>query len=202
MPDTIYHYRLAATNGAGTATSVDRTFRTAAVPDKRKPKAKISVPKTQRIHAITVTVTSDEAGSVLGTATASSTSLQPRASKIVTLGRRDRAHHQAGQGQGHDQADQVGDQAPEAGSQALHQGHRAHHGDRQGGQRDRPAQDDHAEALAGYSQRRVRGVSRMRISRAGTPPITALAGTSWVTTAVVPRIALSPTVTPRRMHTP
>ena len=87
-PDTIYHYRLSATNGAGTGTSVDRTFRTAAVPDTRKPKAKISLAKSQKIHAITVTVTSDEAGSVLGTATASSTSLRPRAAKTVTLGRK------------------------------------------------------------------------------------------------------------------
>ena len=38
--------------------------------------------------------------------------------------------------------------------------------------------------------------------RAGTPATTALAGTSLVTTASVPMIALSPTVTPRRMHAP
>ncbi len=121
VPDTIYHYRLSATNGAGSATSVDRTFRTAAVPDTRKPKAKISMRKSQRIGAITVTVTSDEAGSVLGTASATSASLRPRASKTVTLGRKNRAHRQARHGQGQDQADQVGEQAPEARAQALHQ---------------------------------------------------------------------------------
>ena len=46
------------------------------------------------------------------------------------------------------------------------------------------------------------GSSRIRITRAGTPPTTALAGTSWVTTAFVPITALSPTVTPRRMQAP
>jgi hypothetical protein len=53
-----------------------------------------------------------------------------------------------------------------------------------------------------YSQRRVFGSSRIRITRAGTPATTAFAGTSFVTTALVPMIALSPTVTPRRMHAP
>ena len=42
-----------------------------------------------------------------------------------------------------------------------------------------------------------RGVSRMRITRAGTPATTALAGTSVVSTALVPMMAFSPTVTPR-----
>jgi hypothetical protein len=46
------------------------------------------------------------------------------------------------------------------------------------------------------------GASRILIRRAGTPPTTALAGTSCVTTALVPITALSPTVTPRRMHAP
>jgi NAD(P)-dependent dehydrogenase (short-subunit alcohol dehydrogenase family) len=44
------------------------------------------------------------------------------------------------------------------------------------------------------------GRFRIRISRAGTPPTTALAGTSLVTTAFVPMTALSPTITPRRMQ--
>ena len=42
----------------------------------------------------------------------------------------------------------------------------------------------------------------MRTTRAGTPAITAFAGTSRVTTALVPMMALSPTVTPRRMQAP
>ena len=37
---------------------------------------------------------------------------------------------------------------------------------------------------------------------AGTPPTTALAGTSLVTTAFVPTIELSPTRTPRRTQAP
>ena len=52
------------------------------------------------------------------------------------------------------------------------------------------------------AQWKVRGRSRMRISFAGTPPTTALSGTSAVTTALVPTTALSPTVTPRRMQAP
>ena len=52
------------------------------------------------------------------------------------------------------------------------------------------------------SQRNVRGASRIRISRAGIPPTTALAGTSPVTTALVPITALSPTVTPRSTQAP
>jgi hypothetical protein len=47
-----------------------------------------------------------------------------------------------------------------------------------------------------------RGAFRIRMSRAGTPPTTALAGMSFVTTAFVPITALSPTVTPRRMPAP
>ena len=42
----------------------------------------------------------------------------------------------------------------------------------------------------------------MRMTRAGLPATTALAGTSLVTTALVPTIALSPTLTPRRMQAP
>ncbi len=41
---------------------------------------------------------------------------------------------------------------------------------------------------------RSRGALRIRMSRAGTPPTTALAGTSAVTTALVPITELSPTV--------
>ena len=41
-----------------------------------------------------------------------------------------------------------------------------------------------------YSQRSVRGASRMRMTRAGTPATTALAGTSLVTTAFVPMIGV------------
>ena len=46
------------------------------------------------------------------------------------------------------------------------------------------------------------GASRIRITRAGIPPTTALAGTSLVTTELVPMIELSPTRTPRRMQAP
>ena len=46
------------------------------------------------------------------------------------------------------------------------------------------------------------GASRMRMIRAGTPATTALAGTSLVTTELVPTIELSPTRTPRRMQAP
>src|SRR5690349_14907212 len=53
-----------------------------------------------------------------------------------------------------------------------------------------------------YSQRICRGGFRMRMTFAGTPATTALDGTSFVTTAFVPMIALSPTVTPRRMQAP
>ncbi len=53
-----------------------------------------------------------------------------------------------------------------------------------------------------YSQRKVCGVSRIRITRAGTPPTTAFAGTSLVTTAFVPTIALSPTLAPRSTQAP
>jgi hypothetical protein len=52
----------------------------------------------------------------------------------------------------------------------------------------------------GASHRRVAGASRMRMMRAGAPATTALAGTSWVTTALAPMIELSPTRTPRRTH--
>jgi len=58
------------------------------------------------------------------------------------------------------------------------------------------------EAPRPQRQRSRRGASRMRISRAGTPPTTALAGTSAATTAFVPTTLLSPTVTPRRMQAP
>ena len=55
---------------------------------------------------------------------------------------------------------------------------------------------------APYSYRIRPGAARIRISRAGTPPTTAFAGTSLVTTALVPITALSPTAQPRRMHAP
>ena len=42
----------------------------------------------------------------------------------------------------------------------------------------------------------------MRITRAGEPAITALAGIGLVRTELVPMMALSPTLTPRRMHAP
>jgi 2-polyprenyl-3-methyl-5-hydroxy-6-metoxy-1,4-benzoquinol methylase len=51
-------------------------------------------------------------------------------------------------------------------------------------------------------QRNVFGASRMRMTRAGTPPTTALSGTSRVHTAFVPITELSPTLTPRRMQAP
>jgi glycogen(starch) synthase len=54
----------------------------------------------------------------------------------------------------------------------------------------------------GSGQRSVFGRSRIRRIRAGTPPTTAFAGTSRVTTELVPMIALSPTRTPRRMQAP
>jgi len=60
----------------------------------------------------------------------------------------------------------------------------------------------HARCLRTYSKRMLVGASRMRNTRAGTPATTALAGTSRVTTALVPITALSPTVTPRRMQAP
>ncbi len=46
------------------------------------------------------------------------------------------------------------------------------------------------------------GASRMRMILAGMPATTALAGTSLVTTELVPTIALSPTRTPRRTQAP
>ena len=58
------------------------------------------------------------------------------------------------------------------------------------------------QGSTGSGQRSSLGASRMRITFAGTPPTTALAGTSLVTTALVPMIALSPTRTPRRMQAP
>jgi len=54
----------------------------------------------------------------------------------------------------------------------------------------------------GYSQRNVCGASRIRNSRAGAPATTAFSGTSAVITELVPMIALSPTVTPRRRQAP
>jgi hypothetical protein len=42
----------------------------------------------------------------------------------------------------------------------------------------------------------------MRSTFAGTPATTAFAGTSLVTTELVPRIELSPTLTPRSTQTP
>ena len=54
----------------------------------------------------------------------------------------------------------------------------------------------------GSVQRSSCGASRMRITRAGMPATTALAGTSLVTTELVPTIELSPTLTPRRMQAP
>ena len=60
----------------------------------------------------------------------------------------------------------------------------------------------HSPADLFYSQRSVFGASRIRIMRAGTPPTTAFAGTSLVTTALVPMIALSPTLTPRSTQAP
>ncbi len=53
-----------------------------------------------------------------------------------------------------------------------------------------------------YSQRNCFGASRMRSTRAGTPPTTAFSGTSLVTTALVPTMLLCPMLTPRRMHAP
>jgi hypothetical protein len=59
-----------------------------------------------------------------------------------------------------------------------------------------PTRTDH------YSQRNVRGASRIRMIRAGMPAATALSGMSRVTTAFVPITALSPIVTPRSTHAP
>src|SRR5204862_443566 len=53
-----------------------------------------------------------------------------------------------------------------------------------------------------HSNRIRFGVSRILITLAGRPATTAFAGTSFVTTEFVPMTALSPTVTPRRMHAP
>ncbi len=65
-----------------------------------------------------------------------------------------------------------------------------------------PEGADTLREMPRYSQRIARGVSRMRITRAGTPATTAFAGTSLVTTELVPMTLLSPTLTPRRMHAP
>lgn len=54
----------------------------------------------------------------------------------------------------------------------------------------------------GLSQLSSCGASRMRMTRAGMPATTALAGTSLVTTELVPMIELSPTLTPRKMQAP
>ena len=75
----------------------------------------------------------------------------------------------------------------------------------------RPAPGRSRRSLEGASLGRARpapasaarvGASRIRSTRAGTPPTTAFAGTSLVTTALVPTIELSPTRTPRRMQAP
>ena len=49
------------------------------------------------------------------------------------------------------------------------------------------------QGSTGFGQRSVWGASRIRITFAGTPPTTAFAGTSLVTTELVPTIELSPT---------
>jgi hypothetical protein len=54
----------------------------------------------------------------------------------------------------------------------------------------------------GSGQRSCSGASRILTIRAGTPATTALAGTSLVTTELVPMIELSPTLTPRRTQAP
>src|SRR3954453_11275364 len=56
--------------------------------------------------------------------------------------------------------------------------------------------------VGGHDQRRLRGASRIRRIRAGTPATTALSGTSRLTTAYVPTTVLSPTVTPRTKQAP
>jgi hypothetical protein len=66
----------------------------------------------------------------------------------------------------------------------------------------RVASADRGPASLRYSKRMRVGLSRIRTTRAGTPATTALAGTSRVTTALVPTIALSPMVTPRSTHAP
>jgi hypothetical protein len=53
-----------------------------------------------------------------------------------------------------------------------------------------------------YSQRIERGMSRIRITRAGAPATIAFSGTSLVTTELVPTMLLSPIVTPRSTHAP
>ena len=66
-----------------------------------------------------------------------------------------------------------------------------------------PALDESLARSALYgAQCSVCGASRIRSTRAGTPPTTASAGTSFVTTVLVPITALSPTVTPRRKQAP
>ena len=57
-------------------------------------------------------------------------------------------------------------------------------------------------ARPGRASAASRGASRIRSTRAGTPPTTAFAGTSRVTTELVPTIELSPTRTPRRTQAP
>ena len=53
-----------------------------------------------------------------------------------------------------------------------------------------------------YPHRNVFGAWRIRIRRAGAPPTTAFAGTSQVTTELVPITELSPTCTPRSTQAP
>src|SRR5439155_7885935 len=65
-----------------------------------------------------------------------------------------------------------------------------------------PRRAGYRGASAGVDQRSRRGRGRIRMTCAGTPATTALSGTSLVTTALVPTIALSPIVTPRRTHAP
>ena len=68
--------------------------------------------------------------------------------------------------------------------------------------RERDAGPRAAPLPIAQSQRSRLGASRIRSTRAGAPATTALSGTSLVTTVEVPTIALSPTVTPRRMQAP
>src|SRR5918996_23194 len=63
-----------------------------------------------------------------------------------------------------------------------------------------PRPSGYCPGSTGSGHRIVRGASRMRMIRAGTPPTTAFAGTFLVTTALAPTIELSPTCTPRRMQ--
>jgi hypothetical protein len=85
-PDTLYHYRLTATNDADTTVGDDQTFTTATEPppdggaDTTPPSGTLSGKRTQDVDKLALTVGSNEAGSVNGQASVT----VPGAKKPVT----------------------------------------------------------------------------------------------------------------------